>query len=745
MKAIVTIFFLWAAGNSLHGQTLKGKVFGKQESNKKILPGASVNWIGTSLGSIANENAVFEIKLANIKDKRLIVSFVGYDTDTLNITDQTYITITLKGSKQLGEVTVTDDKSSHYISKLNPIKTEVITHKELTKSACCDLAGCFETQGTVQPQTTNVIANSKELRILGLSGVYNQLLFDGMPMFQGLSFTYGISSFPGTLVDNIFVAKGANSVLQGYESISGQINVIPLQPDRADKLLLNVYVNSFMEKHFNINFTSSIGKDKKWSTLMTLHSVQPSGKFDKDNDNFLDLPLLTRYMLYNKWKYGNEIEVGWYSNIGLRYLNEKRIGGQTFFNPEDKTSAAYGQTIKYNQPELYAKTGYRFNNNHALVFHVSSFYQNQNSTFGNVKYDATQINGYGNIQHEWLWKQKQLLKYGFSFRYQNLEENILFANSEIPRSYAGLYNAKQIVPGMFAENTFHLNDDQFVWIIGARVDNHQKFGTNFTPRTMLKYNIDEHNTIRTSFGTGWRQVNLFSENVTLLVSSRDIIFSEQLNAEKALNWGLNYAHSFEKKNFSGTLMADFYQTRFSNQFFPDYDNDPTKAIIKNFTGKSISNGLQLEANLKFFKHIEFKISYNFLDVYREENNVKYVLPFNSKNRAMSALSYRSKNDKWYFDVNAHWYGRQRLPSTTSNPIEYQYPDYSKPYAVLNTQITFKLKQFEIYGGCENIFDFRQRQPIIGWQDPFSKYFDTSSVWGPTRGREIYTGIKWRKK
>ena len=735
---------------STHAQTLTGKIFGKTNSDKEILPGATIHWLGTAIGTVANENGVFELTLNGITDKRLVASFLGYKTDTVSVGDRTYISLTLReadSSLNLRTVTVFGDRGTAYISNKNPIKTEVITQKELTKAACCDLAGCFETQATVQPQTTNVITNSKELRILGLSGVYNQILFDGMPMIQGLTSTYGISSYPGTLVDNIYVSKGANSVLQGYESISGQINIEPKMPDKTDKLLLNVYLNNFMEKHFNANYATTIGKSKKWSSLFTFHTVQQANKFDRDHDNFLDLPLLTRYMFYNRWKYGDENKKGYFSHIGIRFLDEKRIGGQTSFNPDSEkgSTSVYGQYVSYYQPELYTKTGYRFNDNSALVFIASSYYQNQESYFGTVHYRAEQKNAYANMQHEYLWSEKHLLKYGASFRYQNIDENIQFTDTSLHRTYAGLYNTKQIVPGVFAENAFHWKNDKVVLITGIRLDHHQQFGYYFTPRTLLKYSINKDNTIRASIGTGWRQVNLFSENINLLVSSRDVVFQEQIKPEQGMNWGLNYTYRFDSKNVVGTLSADFYQTRFYNQFFPDYNTDPTKAYIKNFTGKSMSNAFQIEANFKFYKILEFRAAYNFLDVFRIENGLKNVLPFNPRNRLMTALSLRPKNNKWYFDLNAHWYDSQRLPNTSSNPIQYRNSDYSKPYTIINVQVTYKIKRFEIYSGVENIFDFRQIRPIISWDDPFSKYFDTSSVWGPTRGRETYVGVRYKIK
>lgn len=737
------LIFLTASIGSVHAQTIKGKVFGESESGKEILPGASVNWLNRSMIVLANDNGVFEISTQDVNDKRLIISIAGFITDTFSVNEKTYVSIILKSANNmLGGITVSGRSATS-----SAAKTEVIGQKEITKSACCDMAGCFETQATVQPQTTNVITNSKELRILGLSGVYNQLLIDGMPLIMGITYNYGITGYPGTLIDNIFVSKGANSVLQGYESISGQINLIPKQPDKTDKFFANIYMNNFWEKHLNIVYATSVGKNKKWSTLLAVHSVQPSGKFDRDKDNFLDLPQLTRYMVFNRWKYGNENKKGLYSNIGLRFINEQRVGGQTNFDPETQkgSTTVYGQTVNFNQYEVYAKSGYRFNAKSNIVLALSSVYHKQNSYFGSLKYDAEQTSNYANLQHEYLWQGKHQLKYGASFRYHNLDEQIAFTDTLIPRTYNGPYNTKLVVPGIFAENAFKWMDEKLTLIVGARVDQHQKFGYFFTPRALLKYVYRSKHTVRISSGTGWRQVFLFSENNNLLASSRDIIYQEILKPEQAVNWGVNYTYVLSRKKVSGTLSADFYQTRFTNQFFPDYDSDPTKAFIRNFTGKSISNALQLDANFIFLSGFEMKFGYNFLDVHRIINGEKYLLPFNPKHRAMTALSYRPKKSRWYIDMNIHWYDKQRLPNTASNPLEYRNTDFSKAYSLVNLQVTYKVNRTELYAGCENIFDFRQRRPIVGWQYPFGKYFDTSSVWGPTRGREIYAGVRCKVK
>lgn len=314
MKEFLFVVGLLCALN-LNAQTIIGKV---TNNKNQALRDAYVYWSGTNDFVLTGEKGEFEISKLNTSNL-LVAKYVGHDSDTIEVIDQTFVQFTLVQNQSLDEVTVSSQKDGVIISDLKPIKTEQITQTELAKSACCDLAGCFETQTTVQPQTTNVITNSKELRILGLSGVYNQVLIDGFPMIQGLSYTYGISSIPGTLVDNIYVSKGANSVLQGYESISGQINVETKEPDKTDKLLVNVYLNNFMEKHLNANYAFKKGK---WSNLIVGHMIQPANKIDRDEDNFLDLPQLTRYMIFNKWKYGNEKDWGWNSRIGMRFYNE---------------------------------------------------------------------------------------------------------------------------------------------------------------------------------------------------------------------------------------------------------------------------------------------------------------------------------------------------------------------------------------------------------------------------------------
>ena len=739
LRLIISFFLLLPLAGI--AQKFSGRVI---NTSNQPLPGATIIWLNNKSEIVAiNNDGSFSVNRSETNNK-LIASLDGYAQDTIDVSNLDTVVFVLKKINNLKEVIVIAEKNGTRQSNLSIIKTEILTSAELKKAACCDLAGCFETQSSVQPQTTNVITNAKELRILGLSGVYNQVLIDGFPMIQGLSFTYGISGIPGTLVDNIYISKGANSVLQGHESICGQINVETKKPNVSEKLFVNVYLNSFLEKHLNLATNFKTGK---WHSLLAFHTVQPANKIDKDHDNFLDLPLITRYMVMNKWKFGREQDWGWSSEIALRYLNENRTGGQTFFKPEEHngSNTIYGNTVSLNQPEMWTKTSFRFNDTHQATLYLSGFHQDQQSYFGSLNYKAKQSNVFINLQYELTKTENHSLKTGISFKYMDLSEDILFTDNIINRNYDGKYLRKEKISGVFAENTLRFLKGKLTWIAGIRADKHNQFGWHFTPRTLLKYDPTPKLTIRANIGTGWRTVNLFSENIGLLASSRDIIFAETLQPEKALNTGINITQKFETKNISGFISIDYYRTNFQNQVFPDYDSDPTKAFIKNFTGGSISNGFQTDLFIKLFKRYEFKAGYNFLDVYRIKNGIKEILPFNSRHKILGTFSYKPVSNNFHTDINIHWFGKQRLPDTKSNPAPFQRPDFSMDYTVVNAQFTYIFKHMEVYTGCENIFNFRQNQPIISWQDPFSPYFDISSVWGPTRGREFYMGLRWKLK
>jgi outer membrane receptor for ferrienterochelin and colicin len=380
---------------------------------------------------------------------------------------------------------------------------------------------------------------------------------------------------------------------------------------------------------------------------------------------------------------------------------------------------------------------------HHFVLHVSGFRQKQESYYGTTRYDVEHTNAYANLQYELNWREKHQFKTGFSHRFSDLKEDISFGDDGLNRSYAGNYRNEENISGAFVENVLNWYDNKLTLITGLRYDHHNRFGWRATPRVLLRGNISPNTIARVSAGTGWRTVQLFTENVNLLASSRDVLITETLQPEEAFNYGANLTHNYYGTDLEAQFSFDFYRTTFQNQIFPDYDSSPTQAIIRNFDGTSISNGFQGEVGLAFYNRIGTKLVYNYLDVYRVINGEKQSLPFNAKHRLVATFSYEPLSKGWHFDANVHWTGEQRLADTRNSPEEFQQAEYSQPFSTANLQFTKVWPRVEVYGGCENLFDFRQTFPIRSWQNPFGPYFDTANVWGPTRGREFYLGVRYR--
>ena len=277
---------------------------------------------------------------------------------------------------------------------------------------------------------------------------------------------------------------------------------------------------------------------------------------------------------------------------------------------------------------------------------------------------------------------------------------------------------------------------------GIRFDNHNEHGLIITPRALLRYQPVKTIVMRASIGTGYRTINLFSEYSNLLASSRNIVVNGKLDPEKTLNYGADILFYFGSNDYSGSFNVDFYRTEFNNKIIPDYDTNPREVIFENLNGKAFSNVLQAELSLTLLRNIEMKLAYKFIDLKYDKDGVRYEQPFTAKHRVLATVSYMPESKSWSFNAGLNWFGKQRLPSTASNPVEYQLPTESKPYTLINAQFNKNFKFFELYAGVENILNFKQDNPIISANDPFGPYFDTSFIWGPTKGREVYAGFRF---
>jgi outer membrane receptor for ferrienterochelin and colicin len=735
------LILLFLFSGSLFSQNKSGYVYGESEGKKEALDAAVVKWINTTKGTITDSTGKFELVTTGITDKRLVVSYAGYKTDTVEAADNLPVEVILVPNMSTATINVEDSKKSTYFGNYTS-KTEVISSQELVKEACCDLAGCFGRNSSVEVAVTDIITDAKELKILGLEGAYTQLLIDNMPLMSGLNTKYGISSIPGTQIDKITISKGSNSVIQGYESISGIMNVILKDYKTSDRLLVNGFMNSMLEKQFNLNFANSV--NKKWNNILTLHTVQKSNVMDDNGDSFLDNPLITRYVLYNKWNYSDPKKKTDF-NIAGRYWNEKRVGGQK--NTESHSTVhnaghrLYEQTAKINSVEGYSRLSSQFTETSGIKMYLTSSYYDQESYYGFTKYDAKQTSFSAMGFYEFEVMPKGFLKTGLSYKYQKIDELIAFEDTTA-KTYAGDYIKKESIPGVFAENSLSFLDDKASLMTGIRFDYHNEHKLVVTPRALFRFQPVKTLVFRASIGTGFRTINLFSENSNILASSRNVVIAETLQPEKTLNYGADILFYFGSSDYSGSINVDFYRTDFSNKIIPNYDSNPTEVIFANLDGKAFSNVLQAELSLTLLRNLELKLAYKFIDLRYDKDGVRYEQPFNAKHRVLTTFSYMPSSKSWSMSAGLNWFGKQRLPSTASNPVQYQLPSESKPYTLVNAQFNKNFKFFELYAGVENLLNFKQDNPIISADDPFGPYFDTSFIWGPTKGREIYAGFRF---
>ncbi len=578
------------------------------------------------------------------------------------------------------------------------------------------------------------------MRILGLSGVYNQVLIDGMPLIQGASYTFGISSIPGAMIQEIFVSKGANSVAQGFEGISGQINIIPKSPEKTEKIYLNALVNSFGGTTYNTNY---MHKKNTWSNFTNVHVSLPVADIDGDKDGFQDIAKSKRVSIFNKWIY-NDPTKKISSQIGLRYWNEKRTGGQVGYDKElhRGSNTIYGQSIDINQVDFYTKMNYKIADLTSIIWVSSGFVHDQNSIYGQTVYQAEQNNLYSNLvldhnfgtnQHNW--------KTGISIRNNTMTEDIDFIENPLDLSYAGQFKNDYTIPGLFTEGVFYV--DKFTIMAGIRTDHHGEFGWKTTPRMLIRAEINENTDIRFSAGKGYRRVHLFSERVNILASNRDIIFENILAPEEAVNLGLNLIQKFRIGDINTSLILDGYLTYFQNQVFPDFDREIGKIFINNFTDKSESKSIQIENKWEFSPQFDFKWSYNYQWIAQEIEGEMIILPLTPNHKAMAQASLSTEDNTWQGDVTFNWTGSKRLPNTEDFPLQYKQLEKSPSYSQVDIQLTRRWPKFEIYTGIENLTDFRQDNPILGSEDPFGPFFDSSFNWGPTKGREFYFGIRYK--
>lgn len=742
MKRIIIFLSIIIAGMAgIHAQEISGRVYEKDDEGRKIpLTGVNVYWAHNLDGTITDVQGRFNIGLPEAIDHdghdshshhHLVFSFVGYQNDTLHV-HNTYenLEVVLNNSQVLEGVEVSARKSGAHISRVETIHTQNITSSELTKAACCNLSESFETNASVDVHYSDAVTGAKQIQLLGLAGIYTQLMTENIPNYYGLANSFGLMYVPGTWMESIQVSKGTAAVINGYESVTGQINVEYKKPDNSEKLFLNAFGDSFGRIEANLNSSSRL--NEKWSTMIYGHFSNNSQRDDHNNDGFLDHPVYSQYNVFNRWRYVGE---KYMAQFGFQYLYEDRTGGQMDFNKSDERiiNNPYGININTNRAQVFWKNGVVFNRPSTSLGIIQSYtWHRQESFFGLRDYNATQSSYYGNaIFNSYIEDTRHNYSTGVSYRYDFYDENL----------NDSAFSLRESVPGVFFQYTYS-DPEKFTFIGGLRADFHNVYGTFYTPRAHAKISLTPKTTIRASAGKGYRTAKVFAENISMLASSRALVITENLMQEEAWNYGVNITQYLDVLGKELTLSADFYRTDFQNQVIVDFDADVSQIRISNLDGRSFSNSAQIEANYELIERLDLVAAFRINDVKMTLNEELQRKPLVNKYKGLVSLSYATNLSKWQFDLTGQFNGGGRLPNTSMNPPEYRLDETFPSYTILNAQITRYFRNWSIYAGGENLLNFKQEHPILAANDPFGNYFDASMVWGPVMGSKFYIGLRY---
>jgi outer membrane receptor for ferrienterochelin and colicin len=657
------------------------------------------------------------------------------------------LTIPVFAQEKLEEVKVVKKRKGLQKSFTVTGNTTLVTSKELLKAACCNLAESFETNPSIDVNFSDALTGTKQIKMLGLTSPYLMITEENIPSVRGASQAYGLSFTPGTWVESIQITKGAGSVVNGYESISGQINTELIKPINDVPFFLNAYGST--DSRFELNTHLNTSLSDKWSSSLFLHGNTRISKMDQNKDGFMDNPLAKQVNMLNRYQY-YDAEKGLVSFINFRYMNDKKQAGQLQFNPNTDrgTTNSWGSEIDTERLDIATKVGYVFKDlpYQSIGFQNAFTSHNQQSYFGLSQYNIKQNSFYSNlIFNSIINNTRNKFATGLNFTLDNYQEFVRQVDwSRIDNSV-----------GAFFEYTFD-NDDNFSFILGGRIDNHNRLGTFVTPRLHLRYNPWEKAVFRFSAGRGKRSANIFAENQSLFASSR--VFSilntsgaiYGLNPEIAWNYGASFTQSFLLFGKNADITLDVYRTDFQNQVVVDLMQSPQQVLFYNLTGKSFANSVQLEFNYDFSTRLKMRSAYKMYDVQTDYLSGTFQRPLQAQNRFFANLEYETlpflNSKQWRFDFTYNWIGKQQLPTTKTNPSNDQFPEFSAAYSLMNTQITRVFSSvFEVYIGGENIGNYIQPTAILGAADPFGATFDSSIVYAPIFGQMYYAGLRFKIK
>ena len=614
-------------------------------------------------------------------------------------------------------------------SKIRVENTEIIGQRQLIRAACCNLGESFTTNPSVDVSYSDAATGAKQIKLLGLSGTYVQMLTENIPNLRGAALPFSLGYVPGPWMQSIQVSKGASSVKNGYESTTGQINIEFRKPQGTDGVRANVYQDSELKTEANLD--GSIHLNSRLSTATLLHFENRQMDHDGNHDGFMDMPKLRQYNIMHRWAYVSPL---WISQLMVRGLHDERKGGQSFKHLSPTSAEPpYSTAIKTNRYELQWKNGFTLNADHntsvALMLHGS--WHDADHVFGFTQYDVTQKNGYAQLMFETDVNEHHNLSVGASLNHDYYNERLnplgTLPNAEHKTTH-------ETTPGIYAQYTYKLGH-QLTIMPGVRWDYSSRYGGFVTPRLHVKYAPSDLITLRSSIGKAYRSPHALAENVTLLASGRDILVSPNLKQEEAWNMGASASFNIPLFGKNLELNMEYYYTDFKHQMIMNFDGAKGAHTLsfENLNGKSYSHTFQVDATYSLLSGMTATAAFRLNDVKCTYDGILRQKPLTSRYKGLLTLSYRTPLELWQFDVTGQLNGGGQLYDQSHYPAYFQ----------LQAQITREFRNISLYLGGENLTNYKINNPILHAHHPWSSAFDATQVWGPITGAMAYIGVRFK--
>ena len=737
--------FLWTGINTVRAQDslirIEGIILEKGPNQTEIPLFAAKVGSDPDHFTFTGKSGEFELNIP-AGSKRLMIRHDHIGVDTILITDPAKrIQLIYPLYQKMKGVKIRQKRFSTEITLLTPIKVEKIGSKELLKAACCNLGESFETTPSVDVAFTDAITGYRQIQLLGLAGPYTLITRENIPEVRGLASITGLSFTPGQWIEGMQLSKGSGSVVNGYEGLAGQINVEWRKPMEGDRLFLNLYQSTQGRTEANV-YTSFEPVEGLYGNVF-VHGKSQWLKVDQNHDHYMDQPLEQNAIVANRWmwfgKNGRELQ------IGARYVQSQSNGGSMHFKPNEDAALSNFWGMRQNTSRLdsWAKLGKLFKEKpwKSMGLQLAFSSHQQDMQFSRKRYDAGENSFYANyIFQSIVGHTGRVIKMGATFNHLERTEHLT----------AQSYHQQETVGGVFTEYS-HQFSQQWSAVLGYRLDYHALYGVYHTPRLHVRYAPVEDLSIRGSIGKAYRTASVFSENLGLFATNREVVIQTNqadgfygLKNEEALNVGINATYAFELNYRKGTLSSDYYYTRFQNQVVVDWE-DARRVSFYHSSALSYAHSFQLQLDYELIRKMDVRLAYRFHNVMMTYGEKLRQKPLNARHRAFVNLAYETRS-KWGFDYTLQWIGPKRLPDTRQNPETFQLEEYSPSFVTMNIHFNKKFKNgLEAYAGVENILNYMQMNPIVDASNPFGEYFDASMVWGPAMGRNIYVGLRYSRK